>query len=433
MREDRPEDPKGHGIGRFLDESYEWENLSGDLQAGMVVGIFGFPVIAACALAVGLPPSLALGSAVLGALCGALLGSSHLQLLAPGLVALPILCPVRAEFGLRGLLLCGLLVGGMLLLLAAARLGRLFLGFPPLALAGLRLGIAAWIARWTLTHGFSYLPRAMGRFEACIGIGTLVALCLPRLFRKGVPGIPKVIQGIPAALVVLPLTGWVASRLAQGHAVATLASQFPDSMSLGAFLGNLGAKGSWGVLALHRLPEIFPWALSLTFLFALEAADDAETAQALTGRKSHLDLDLTTTGIANGLSVATGGLPCSGQVERTLLNYLAGGRTPVAGLSFAAALGTVGFLILPIAGGVPVASIGALLLTSAWDLSDPFSLTRRLGSASWRGRFMFLAGFLPIVAMNTGPALVIMVLSSTVLQAKAYSDLERVPEVGKEA
>jgi SulP family sulfate permease len=66
-----------------------------------------------------------------------------------------------------------------------------------------------------------------------------------------------------------------------------------------------------------------------------------------------------------------GGLPATGAIARTATNIRAGGRTPVAGLVHAVTILLVMLAAAPLAGFLAMPALAALLLTTAWNMSEP--------------------------------------------------------------
>jgi SulP family sulfate permease len=81
-------------------------------------------------------------------------------------------------------------------------------------------------------------------------------------------------------------------------------------------------------------------------------------------------------GWANIGSALFGGLPATGAIARTATNIRAGGTTPVAGLVHAMTILVVMLLAAPLASYLAMPAMAALLLTTAWNMSEPHK---------WRG------------------------------------------------
>jgi SulP family sulfate permease len=76
-------------------------------------------------------------------------------------------------------------------------------------------------------------------------------------------------------------------------------------------------------------------------------------------------------GWANIGSALFGGLPATGAIARTATNVRAGGKTPIAGMIHAAVILAVMLVAAPLAGYLAMPALAALLLMTAWNMSEP--------------------------------------------------------------
>jgi SulP family sulfate permease len=84
-------------------------------------------------------------------------------------------------------------------------------------------------------------------------------------------------------------------------------------------------------------------------------------------------------GAANVGSALFGGLPATGAIARTATNVRAGGRTPVAGLVHALTILVVMMVAAPLAGYLAMPALAALLMLTAWNMSEPHKWRHHLG------------------------------------------------------
>ena len=85
-------------------------------------------------------------------------------------------------------------------------------------------------------------------------------------------------------------------------------------------------------------------------------------------------------GVANIASAAFGGLPATGAIARTATNVRAGGRTPVAGMVHAIAILIFVAAAAPLVGYLAMPALAALLIVTAWSMSEPHRWRERLRS-----------------------------------------------------
>ncbi|MBL8743610.1 MAG: C4-dicarboxylic acid transporter DauA, partial [Myxococcales bacterium] len=117
--------PLAVALRRTFAAGYGLASLRADLFAGLVVGVVALPLSMALAIAVGVPPQHGLYTAIFaGALCAAL-GGSKFQVTGPTAAFVVVLAPITTRFGLKGLLTAGFMAGIILVLLGAAKLGKL--------------------------------------------------------------------------------------------------------------------------------------------------------------------------------------------------------------------------------------------------------------------------------------------------------------------
>ncbi|MEO1328275.1 MAG: SulP family inorganic anion transporter [Pseudomonadota bacterium] len=85
-------------------------------------------------------------------------------------------------------------------------------------------------------------------------------------------------------------------------------------------------------------------------------------------------------GAANIGSALFGGLPATGAIARTATNVRAGGRTPVAGLVHALAVLAAMMAFAPLVGQLAPPALAALLIVTAWNMSEPHRWPARLAA-----------------------------------------------------
>jgi SulP family sulfate permease len=114
-----------------------------------------------------------------------------------------------------------------------------------------------------------------------------------------------------------------------------------------------------------------PSALVIAFLAGIESLLSAMVADRMIGGHHRPNAELTAQGAANIASALFGGLPATGAIARTATNIRAGGKTPVAGLVHAVAILLVMLLAAPAAGYLAMPALAALLILTAWNMSEP--------------------------------------------------------------
>jgi SulP family sulfate permease len=109
----------------------------------------------------------------------------------------------------------------------------------------------------------------------------------------------------------------------------------------------------------------------IAFLAGVESLLAAMVADRMIEGHHRPNAEVTAQGFANIASSLFGGLPATGAIARTATNIRAGGKTPVAGLVHALVILLVMMLAAPLAGYLAMPALAALLILTAWNMSEP--------------------------------------------------------------
>lgn len=382
-----------------LREGYGWRELRRDVVSGFLVGVIALPLAMALAIAVGAPPQQGLYTAIVAGFLTALLGGSRIQVVGPTAAFIVVLAPLYARFGLGGLFVAGMLAGFMLIGVALLRLGRLieFIPFP--VTTGFTAGIACVIAVLQLkdllglkltTNPEHFSDRIVAMWDArasanpaelAIGAVTLVLLLLPRR-----PKAPAWLTKVPAPLIALPTAAVLATLLqhfAGGVHIDTIGSRF-HTMLDGVLVDGIprvpphfllpwSAPASNGApigFDLQTIRALLPTAFTIAVLAAIESLLSAVVADGMARTRHDPDAELLALGIANVVTPFFGGIPATGAIARTASNFRFGGRSPVASMAHAVTVLLAIVLLAPAVQYLPMASLAALLLLVAWNMSE---------------------------------------------------------------
>ncbi|MCM2250620.1 MAG: SulP family inorganic anion transporter, partial [Geothrix sp.] len=383
-----------------LSEGYSGRQLRRDLTAGFLVGIVALPL----AIAVGVPPQQGLYTAIVAGFFTALLGGSRIQVAGPTAAFIVVLAPLYARFGLAGLLISGLMAGLILIGMGALRLGRLIEYIPFPVTTGFTSGIAIVIAALQIKdlfglklagnpdHFFERLTsmiQARGTaspWEFLVGLGTLAILLLPRLPKRWLVRLPRMLRKIPAPLIALPtaaLAAWALPHLIAGFSVDTIGTRFhtliggrmvdgiPQVPPMPMWPWNAPGPGGDPLgLNLGTLRMLLPSAFAVAMLGAIESLLSAVVADGMARTRHDPDAELMALGVGNVLAPFFGGIPATGAIARTATNFRFGGRTPVAAMAHALTILLAILALAPLIRFLPMASLAALLLLVAWNMSE---------------------------------------------------------------
>lgn len=383
--------PVGAALRRALGQGYGIADFRADLLAGLVVGVVALPLSMALAIAVGVPPQHGLYTAIVAGAVVALTGGSKFQITGPTAAFVVILAPIVTRHGLSGLLTAGLMAGVMLVLMGVARFGRLIQFIPHPVTTGFTAGIAVVIATLQIKDVFAlsiahmpetYLEKlqVMWRARATASLPDFAVAALTLALLLALPrALPALTRRVPAPLLALVV---VSSLLALvGHFwpvvhAETIGSRFSTVVN-GQILRGIpalppapGLPWGSGPLPLGALSQLASAAFAIAILGAIESLLSAVIADSMTGKRHDPDAELIGLGIGNIVAPFFGGIAATGALARTATNVRAGARSPVAGVVHAAVVLLAVVLLAPLVAYVPMASLAALLLLVAWNMSE---------------------------------------------------------------
>ena len=351
--------------------TYTGRLLAADVVAGITVAMVAIPLSIAIGIASGADPAKGLITAIIGGFLVSMLGGSRVQIGGPTGAFIVVVYGVIAQHGYDGLVLATLMAGAILLLAGLLRVGNLIAFVPEAVVNGFTIGIAVIIASGQLKDffglGASHAPAEfLGKMEAlwaaratinwaatAAGLATLALLvALRRLFPR-----------VPGPIFVLGAVSLAVWALHQG--VDTIFSRYGE-------LPNHLPAPALPKVSLARLTELLPSAFVIAFLAAIESLLSAMVADRMVeGAQHRPNAEVLAQGWANIGSALFGGLPATGAIARTATNVRAGGRTPVAGMVHAATILIVMMAVAPLAGYLAMPALAALLLITAWNMSEP--------------------------------------------------------------
>ncbi|HYC79229.1 MAG TPA: SulP family inorganic anion transporter, partial [Planctomycetota bacterium] len=187
---------------------------------------------------------------------------------------------------------------------------------------------------------------------------------------------PRVTKRVPAPLVALVLGAALAEaarRWAPGFSVATVGSRFANAVSPPSFALPWtlpGAHGETFAFDFDAVRRLLPSAFAIALLVSIESLLSAVVADALMGTNHDPDAELMAQGTGNFAAAFFGGFGATGALARTATNVRAGARSPVSAVVHAAVLLAVSAWAAPWIAYLPMASLAALLMMTAWNLAD---------------------------------------------------------------
>jgi len=371
-------------------QHYRRDKLPGDISAGIVVAMMMIPQGMAYALVAGLPPVAGIYASIVPPLLYALFGTSSTQSVGPmAIISLmtasslaPLAAPGSALYGVLAAQLA-LLSGAVLLACGLLRIGFLANFFSRPVMSGFTIGSAILIAWGQVRPLLGAMPPEAHWPSAALGLGALALLAWARQFMAGALrrlGLPPVAADIGAKLapmlVVIGATCMVPLLHLDALGVATTGTVPAGLPGL-----NLATSSA------HWQALLQP-ALLIGFMVFLISMSGAQTLALKRGEKLGSNRELVGLGAANIGSALSGGLPVTGSISRSAVNFAAGANTQLASIITAGLLALalvaptdwLALLPLPVlAATIIVAVLGMLdlsLLRTAWryDRADAAAL-----------------------------------------------------------
>ena len=411
-------------------------------MAGCVVGLVALPLSMALAIAVGVAPQYGLYTAIVAGFVVAVLGGSKFQVTGPTAAFVVILAPIVAKHGLAGLLTAGLMAGVILIVMGAARLGRLIEFIPHPVTTGFTAGIATVIAtlqiKDVLGLRVAIMPDAYAEkiaamwgarataslSELGVGAATLALLI----------GIPRMTKRIPAPLLAIGAVSIVAAIVSRAFPaadfhVATIGTRFHSQVGdhIVAGIPPLPPlpRLPWGSggLSFAMLHDLLGAAFAIAVLGAIESLLSAVIADAMTGKKHDPNAELVALGIGNVVAPFFGGIAATGALARTATNIRAGARSPIAAIIHSMFVLAAILLAAPLVAYVPMAALAALLLLIAWNMSDVRHAVHVIRVAPRSDVFVLLTCYVLTVAFDMVIAIGVGVVLAALLFMKRMSEL----------
>lgn len=426
--------------------------MKDNILSGLTVGIIALPLSMALAIATGVPPELGLYTAIIAGIFAAVFGSSKINISGPTAAFIVILIPIVQEFGITGLLLCGLLSGIILVLIGVLKLGTLIELIPYPVTVGFTSGIAVVIATFQIKDFFgltipnfegSYLDKiylifnsfhTFNIYEFFIGALTLSLL----IFWQ------KTKSKIPSALIALTITTIVVAflNIYFNIDISTINSTF--NYKIGSLEGTgippipLQFSLPWSFLVPEDINfaliyKLLPHAIAIAILGALESLLCAVISDGMTGNKTDPNKELIGQGITNMIVPFFGGIPATAAIARTVVNIKSGGTSKLSSIVHSLfILVSITFLAKYLS-YLPMASLSALLLMVAWNMSEVKHFVNIIKIAQKDDVYVLLTCFFLTVIIDMQIAVAVGIGLASVLFIKRTIDLYSIELVSNQS
>lgn len=356
-------------------KNYTKETFMADLMAGIIVGIVALPLAIAFGIASGVSPEKGIITAIIAGFIISALGGSKVQIGGPTGAFIVIIYGIIQQYGEAGLIVATLMAGVLLILLGVFKLGAVIKFIPYPIIVGFTSGIAVTIFTtqiadiFGLNFGEEKVPGdfvgkwliyfrhfdTVNWWNTIVSIVSIAIIALTPRFSKKIPGSLIAIIVVTVAVYLLKMYGGI-------DCIATIGDRF----TIQSTLPDVAVPAlNW-----EAIQHLFPVAITIAVLGAIESLLSATVADGVTGDKHDSNTELIAQGAANLITPLFGGIPATGAIARTMTNINNGGRTPVAGIIHAVVLLLILLFLMPLAQYIPMACLAGVLVIVSYNMSE---------------------------------------------------------------
>lgn len=413
-----PYTPKS--ISCFLD-GYSLQTFFHDCIAGISVGVIALPLAMAFAIAAGLDPAYGIYTACIAGFLNSLFGGSLFLIGGPTGAYVLLIYGIHQKFGYIGLQAATIEAAIILLLLGALKMGNIIRFIPYPVILGFTNGIALAIGISQIKDFFGLqIPiHSIDPFERLQGIVSYAhtiswtAFFLSATTLYSIFYIRKRSKRLPAIIIALTMTtliNWLFHL--SGTTVQDRFDAIPSSLPLPEI----------PLFSFDLLRAVFPDAIGIALLGAIESLLCAVIADSITGTTHKSNCELIAQGIANIGSTLFHGIPSTGAIARTTASIHLGAKTPVAGMIHAITLLGLVLFLAPAASLVPLASLAAVLIFIAWNMFEWHHMTALIRGERSEALGM-LATLLTTIFVDLNTAVEVGILISIILFVKKSREM----------
>ena len=356
-------------------KNYSKETFMSDLMAGIIVGIVALPLAIAFGIASGVSPEKGIITAIIAGFIISLLGGSKVQIGGPTGAFIVIIYGIIQQYGEAGLIVATLMAGILLILLGVFKLGAIIKFIPYPIIVGFTSGIAVTIFTtqiadiFGLNFGGEKVPGdfigkwmiyfrhfdTVNWWNAVVTILSIIIIAITPRFSKKIPG-------SLIAIIVVTIGVYVLKTYAGIDSIDTIGDRFTIKSEL--------PEAAIPTLNWEAIKDLFPVAITIAVLGAIESLLSATVADGVTGDKHDSNTELIAQGTANLITPLFGGIPATGAIARTMTNINNGGKTPVAGIIHAIVLLLILLFLMPLAQYIPMACLAGVLVIVSYNMSE---------------------------------------------------------------
>lgn len=423
------------------------KNLRADVPAAVVVALVAMPLCLGVALASGAPLISGLIAGVMGGLLVPLFSRSHLAVSGPTpAIVATVLVAMQVLPSFSAFLLAVVIAGGIQIVLGIVRAGVVAYFFPSAVIQGIlsAIGIIIILKQFPYAIGFDLGEFGSQDFISAHGENTFsgVIAALAHL-EWGALLISVLTLSILITwdkVAVLRKQTWLSGPLMAvvfGTLLnALLLYAVPDLAVSGHNLVNLPIIHSFADLrGMLQMPDwgmigsktVWVTAVALTFIASLESLLSIEAADKLDifKRRTPLDRELLSQGIANVASGLIGGLPVAAVIVRSTANVAAGARTKASAFLHGLFLLFAVLFLATLMNRIPLAALASILIFVGFKLAHP-SIFKRMFRLDKSQYLPFVITIVAILFSSLITGVVVGLLAGVffVLKANYHSAIE---------
>lgn len=419
----------------FIDwmTNYKRQDLSGDMSAGLTVGVMLIPQGMAYSMLAGLPPIYGLYASTIPLIIYALLGTSRQLAVGPvAMVALLIasgvgaLAEIGSESFIELAILLALMVGLMQLAMGLFRLGFLvnFLSHP--VIAGFTSAAAIIIGMSQVKHIFGIdIPRGkvhetvyniiqnvgeINWITFAIGLGSILTI----IFLK------KISKKIPAPLVVVVLGIAVVAIFSLDASGVKIVQDVPAGLPPIHFSG----------FDFSRMGDLFPIAITIALIGFMESIAVAKAIQAKHKNYNiNANQELIGLGAANIAGSFFSAFPTTGGFSRTAVNDQAGAKTGLAAIISASLVLLTLLFLTDYFYFLPKAILASIILVAVYGLID-FKEAKHLWKVDKKDFSMFMITAIATLVTGVEEGIIIGAITS-IIALLIQASYPHIAELGK--
>jgi SulP family sulfate permease len=407
---------------------YDGEKFRGDAVAGFTVALISVPQCMAYALIAGVDPIHGLYAAMIGAFVGSLFGSSHHLNTGPAAVvalfvgsviiqlnqysAPVILVSLSVIVGLFQILFCVLQLGDLARFVSVSVMsgflsgsGVVIIGDQLPTILGLEINETSpyFFERLTAFIGQLYVTENFNELAISVGVGTILIVLLIRAISDRWPAI-LISVGVMTGLSYFYGLGNRGIDI-----VGTIPSGIPAPMLPPGEI-SFYSQIFGGALALNLLASV--QALSISKSLASQTLQDTDDNQELFGQ-----------GMANILCGFFRGIPVTGSLTRSFLNFNLGAKTQVSGLIAGAIIGLAITFLSPIIYYIPMPVLAGVIIVVGFDIFDWEQIYISLMTTR-RDLIAFSSTFLFVILLELDIAIFAGVITSIILYLRKAAHVD---------